>query len=175
MPSWHIITLFQYNSCYCLSLKEYIINKVQKMFQYNSCYCLSISVLWERKTKHVSIQLLLLFIDKVKELYGDISEFQYNSCYCLSVFISDKESRKILVSIQLLLLFILTYAVANCTAIWFQYNSCYCLSIFTRSNPVCEQRCFNTTLVTVYPNTVFLDNSTPVCFNTTLVTVYLYM
>ena len=58
------IQLFQYNSCYCLSgvQPQYWIDGL--IFQYNSCYCLSYTPFLTKSLKWISIQLLLLFIQK---------------------------------------------------------------------------------------------------------------
>ena len=55
--------LFQYISCYCLSLFYFIQFIFYFLFQYISCYCLSNHIVRDIRT---------------------ISKFQYISCYCLS-------------------------------------------------------------------------------------------
>ena len=76
------------------------------IFQYISCYCLSILVLFHSenefisihlmllfiKQKHrtgrrkhgISIHLMLLFIDQYPTKFAFFFQFQYISCYCLS-------------------------------------------------------------------------------------------
>ena len=77
--------VFQYISCYCLSMEKFSGKDFKKEFQYISCYCLSVFhiPLWGYKlyfnTSHVIVYL--------PEPYPPISKycsFQYISCYCLS-------------------------------------------------------------------------------------------
>ena len=98
--------IFQYISCYCLSLVRRHLKQQQiyfntshvtvyqwtekkrkylYKFQYISCYCLSICY---------------------KEIFGGIEKFQYISCYCLSIIPSG----------------------ISVPTNEFQYISCYCLS-----------------------------------------------
>ena len=58
------VSIFQYISCYCLSIRSHII--------INSIY--------------ISIHLMLLFIILSRCSPGFVYQFQYISCYCLSNF-----------------------------------------------------------------------------------------
>ena len=59
---------------------------VSPMFQYNPCYCLSIRTKQIKKGLIlVSIQPLLLFIAEFSKLKRQVEMFQYNPCYCLSL------------------------------------------------------------------------------------------
>ena len=98
------IFVFQYISCYSLS------NAVQrglvwKKFQYISCYSLSICTKKKYVFIHVSIHLMLLFINKRIVLWSENMKFQYISCYSLSGK-SPPICKKTGVSIHLMLLFI---------------------------------------------------------------------
>ena len=97
----------------------------------------------------ISIQLLLLFIEKLSDIISQLGGFQYNSCYCLSLFRPLKRS----------------------LPISFQYNSCYCLSVDEDTAALTIYN-FNTTLVTVYRLDEAWSQWMDAHFNTTLVTVY---
>ena len=56
--------LFQYNSCYCLSGANRNASAHYFVFQYNSCYCLSNCIENGMAIETISIQLLLLFIQR---------------------------------------------------------------------------------------------------------------
>ena len=119
------------------------------LFQYISCYCLSI-----RRTDfiaggYISIHLMLLFITVAGKIIEPKIWFQYISCYCLSVSKSCSIS-SVLISIHLMLLFIIHRRLIPqilcsisihlmllfinkseciiCRNKRFQYISCYCLS-----------------------------------------------
>ena len=101
--------LFQYISCYCLSVFLFISFYGGTKFQYISCYCLS-SKIWilppwfsDFNTSHVTVYLVRT------EPVATIALFQYISCYCLSMPLSFSSS----------------------SMPRFQYISCYCLSILT--------------------------------------------
>ena len=98
--------LFQYISCYCLSLPFLCICRILFQFQYISCYCLSFPVLFHQFYQDISIHLMLLFISCNKTPTASEASFQYISCYCLSSIL---------------------YIVSACASS-FQYISCYCLS-----------------------------------------------
>ena len=55
---------FQYNSCYCLSGANRNASAHYFVFQYNSCYCLSNCIENGMAIETISIQLLLLFIQR---------------------------------------------------------------------------------------------------------------
>ena len=143
------ITIFQYISCYCLSLLPFRLYDPVLLFQYISCYCLS--------SPGFNVGL-------------SYSRFQYISCYCLSL-IGVHFQRGHRISIHLMLLFIISgfiiprvkchfntshvtvylgHRVMELIKDIFQYISCYCLSPeLTRSRNIYEY--FNTSHVTVYP------------------------
>ena len=102
------------------------------IFQYISCYCLSVLLIiwlsnciisihlmllfirrwttWTMNRKIISIHLMLLFIDGDQRDESKGQAFQYISCYCLS------QAVQLLMQLQ----------------DGFQYISCYCLSIYSR-------------------------------------------
>ena len=119
--------LFQYISCYCLSIKQTALNTWENHFN----------------TSHVTVYR------QTKGSYKYMVEFQYISCYCLSkykngprlplfnfntshvtVYLSSLPCRKLLlqISIHLMLLFIFYYITDTDANHRFQYISCYCLS-----------------------------------------------
>ena len=61
-----LCSIFQYISCYCLSISCYVYSNNFCIFQYISCYCLS-----EKKPSEIIQEFL----------------FQYISCYCLSIYV----------------------------------------------------------------------------------------
>ena len=96
----------------------------------------------------ISIHLMLLFIRISPGLHDVVRAFQYISCYCLSGFHSRISDRTV-----------------------FQYISCYCLSgrgILWSGN----EANFNTSHVTVYPNSSSHSSAVSLDFNTSHVTVY---
>ena len=124
-----MLQIFQYNSCYCLSLLKrwispisanfnttlvivYLHNATDKIifeqFQYNSCYCLSMTPETFRMNRHLYFNTTLVIV--YREVYTGISITG-------------------IISIQLLLLFIHKCG-HQLLRLWeFQYNSCYCLSV----------------------------------------------
>ena len=146
------------------------------IFQYISCYCLSI---WDRltekdkenfNTSHVTVYLYSLFI---AFLY---SSFQYISCYCLSLSISGyvplglisihlmllficSVYRVVLhnlsISIHLMLLFIISSWNGQTILNVFQYISCYCLS--NRQN-----KRIKTGLISIHLMLLFIGFTQPV-------------
>lgn len=60
------VSVFQYNSCFCLSESSIIGGVVIHQFQYNSCFCLSkIKFFYRNNSFFISMQLLFLFIGAV--------------------------------------------------------------------------------------------------------------
>ena len=59
--------IFQYISCYCLSLKGHSPAWPVYLFQYISCYCLSHSCHSSGHRNYISIHLMLLFIGNVHD------------------------------------------------------------------------------------------------------------
>ena len=127
------ITIFQYISCYCLSLLPFRLYDPVLLFQYISCYCLS--------SPGFNVGL-------------SYSRFQYISCYCLSL-IGVHFQRGHRISIHLMLLFIISgfiiprvkchfntshvtvylgHRVMELIKDIFQYISCYCLSRRRKDN-----------------------------------------
>ena len=143
--------LFQYISCYCLSLQILSRFTLSVRFQYISCYCLSRWLVLCRFKSLISIHLMLLFICKGWENARGCKIFQYISCYCLSEKVATLLLRKQCISIHLMLLFIMLLFAYRCASgqnfntshvtvyrnqplfsilpMQFQYISCYCLSI----------------------------------------------
>ena len=144
--------MFQYISCYSLSMTSKHYKYFQPKFQYISCYSLSRKYPWGNQREiGVSIHLMLLFILRQKTtdrtdgcfntshvtLYRRWTfqnrwqwTFQYISCYSLSVYQRYYNSN-IMVSIHLMLLFIR-----------------FVITFFF------EMVCFNTSHVTLYQDIV---------------------
>ena len=99
--------VFQYISCYCLSVSGFDSFISAHLFQYISCYCLSGLSLGlfndqaDFNTSHVTVYLT----PRTPTIM--VPTFQYISCYCLSSLV------------------IIWFLVPPS----FQYISCYCLSI----------------------------------------------
>ena len=186
------ITIFQYISCYCLSLLPFRLYDPVLLFQYISCYCLS--------SPGFNVGL-------------SYSRFQYISCYCLSL-IGVHFQRGHRISIHLMLLFIISgfiiprvkchfntshvtvylgHRVMELIKDIFQYISCYCLSLNTSSVlipflisihlmllfillPVCSLLCMSR--ISIHLMLLFIEfgrflNKLSDHFNTSHVTVYL--
>ncbi len=85
-------TLFQYISCYCLSIIWNVDKLKKKLFQYISCYCLSYSLqrAFHRfpyfNTSHVTVYPF------TRQTFLSLLLFQYISCYCLSACLPDVNS-----------------------------------------------------------------------------------
>ena len=99
---------FQYNSCYCLSTAVLLPSVVVTDFNTTlvTVYPNIITIMCVRDNNfnttlvtvyrmdigltspatQISIQLLLLFIQKRAVINEDVDRFQYNSCYCLSLW-----------------------------------------------------------------------------------------
>ena len=76
------------------------------LFQYISCYSLSIKTMVSVGIRKVSIHLMLLFIGLLQSNSEPHSPFQYISCYSLSLMFKNSNGDNY-VSIHLMLLFIL--------------------------------------------------------------------
>ena len=76
--------IFQYISCYCLSVEVFRIREQNNSFQYISCYCLSRYTMIKLNRRIISIHLMLLFIFTLNHGGSIQILFQYISCYCLS-------------------------------------------------------------------------------------------
>ena len=167
-----MLQIFQYNSCYCLSLLKrwispisanfnttlvivYLHNATDKIifeqFQYNSCYCLSLTSETFRMNRHLYFNTTLVIV--YREVYTGISITGIISIQLLLLFIIHLKGIDIeltAISIQLLLLFIGQDPFGGEEIDIFQYNSCYCLSINADTSSYVYEN-FNTTLVIVYP------------------------
>ena len=119
--------IFQYISCYGLSITFSLDYKIIKLFQYISCYGLS---------------RFFLFIVLT------LTKFQYISCYGLSAD-APVDSPADFISIHLMLRFIFSHFAHSSEEYLFQYISCYGLS-FPKSNRRRRKNNFNTSHVTVY-------------------------
>ncbi len=133
------VSVFQYNSCVCLSESSIIGGVVIHQFQYNSCFCLSkIKFFYRNNSFFISMQLLFLFIGAVIYVH-DRNSCDFNTTlvfvYCLSKIKFFYRNNSFFISMQLLFLFI--GAV-----------------IYVHDRNSCD---FNTTLVFVYPT--FLSHS----------------
>ena len=161
--------VFQYISCYCLSVSGFDSFISAHLFQYISCYCLSGLSLGlfndqaDFNTSHVTVYLT----PRTPTIM--VPTFQYISCYCLSLR-SIARISVIFISIHLMLLFISFKKTQYYKGLAFQYISCYCLSctvcsagvlllisihlmllfITTRAFTIGFTKHFNTSHVTVY-------------------------
>ena len=163
--------MFQYISCYSLSMTSKHYKYFQPKFQYISCYSLSRKYPWGNQREiGVSIHLMLLFILRQKTtdrtdgcfntshvtLYRRWTfqnrwqwTFQYISCYSLSIpeDVQDK--------IKKLFQYISCYSLSKISRPWsavqipFQYISCYSLSNYDKLSDAWDY-CFNTSHVTLY-------------------------
>ena len=121
--------LFQYISCYCLSMIGLAKGDDHPVFQYISCYCLSAStasastISSNFTTSHVTVyqwyydSRLFTFID-----------FNTSHVTVYQILVMH-HAFSFLISIHLMLLFIRMAAVGGERSIVFQYISCYCLSV----------------------------------------------
>ena len=147
--------LFQYISCYCLSLFSVNKRNIVPIFQYISCYCLSYQLGSRMRMTPV---------------------FQYISCYCLSFCKLHKlwlihyfntshvtvyrptfcaTSVVCSISIHLMLLFIVDTGTNLVKKFKFQYISCYCLSPFSFVPPT------TFVLISIHLMLLFIYHSCP--------------
>ena len=77
---------FQYNSCYCLSTAVLLPSVVVTDFNTTLVTVYRMDIGLTSPATQISIQLLLLFIQKRAVINEDVDRFQYNSCYCLSLW-----------------------------------------------------------------------------------------
>ena len=188
-----LVILFQYISCYSLSVMGSKNWTLWYLFQYISCYSLSahrtepqasrssfntshvtlyqFKVVTYRRYLLVSIHLMLLFINLVHLLCTAELMFQYISCYSLS------KSYRVYSTIKDGFQYISCYSLSisilsnGLICLMFQYISCYSLSMIHSSFfPTIE--CFNTSHVTLYLAWILMGFQTKRCFNTSHVTLY---
>ena len=121
------IMLFQYITCYSLSIDFFEHSDNLLEFQYISCYSLSTLLTSFAFCSPVSIHLMLLFIQTVQR-YMLINPGFNTSHVTLYLFRTPSSQAFLWVSIHLMLLFIATVfqSILPCQA--FQYISCYSLS-----------------------------------------------
>ena len=120
--------LFQYISCYSLSIWTAKKIEAKRVFQYISCYSLSKYDFWiaryPAKFQYISCYSLSFQRD---HLHFQIQRFQYISC----TLYRERRGRRFHrtgVSIHLMLLFIFTPLQIMLARLAFQYISCYSLS-----------------------------------------------
>ena len=99
--------VFQYISCYCLSVGATGITSGYIRFQYISCYCLSCDD---------------------AGCVPNLIEFQYISCYCLSDFFHQNYRHNKYFNTSHVTVY-LDEIAGQTTVEIFQYISCYCLSM----------------------------------------------
>ena len=118
------------------------------LFQYISCYSLSIKTMVSVGIRKVSIHLMLLFIGLLQSNSEPHSPFQYISCYSLSVTGNTYGAKDVRFNTSHVTLY---HAVHRTTTgkVLFQYISCYSLSQVT-VGLVEHLFCFNTSHVTLY-------------------------
>ena len=144
-----MLFLFQYISCYSLSIRGSKVDTYSKSFntshvtlyraihlsrihktisfQYISCYSLSQEDESYDETGIVSIHLMLLFIITPVAEDWDKRLFQYISCYSLSVYVLPLQSAP---SFQYISCYSLSSMCITMHNIFlFQYISCYSLSV----------------------------------------------
>ena len=98
------------------------------IFQYISCYCLSILVLFHSENEFISIHLMLLFI---KQKHRTGRRKHGISIHLMLLFISALASFVLLprdFNTSHVTVYLIPYALIAITGIAFQYISCYCLS-----------------------------------------------
>ena len=141
--------LFQYISCYCLSMIGLAKGDDHPVFQYISCYCLSAStasastISSNFTTSHVTVY----------QWYYDSRLFtviDFNTSH-VTVYpeLIQKWTMLKCISIHLMLLFIGLFNLATKGCDSFQYISCYCLSYTNHCFRLVHIH-FNTSHVTVY-------------------------
>ena len=122
-----LLNVFQYISCYCLSLKFPTLPYSEIKFQYISCYCLSWlprairSGVPNFNTSHVTV-----YPGKPVSKDGK-NTFQYISCYCLS----HHQLNSALIILNFNTSHVTVYPILDSDtkcSYQFQYISCYCLS-----------------------------------------------
>ena len=149
---------FQYISCYSLSCAGANRRKSENRFQYISCYSLSRKDRLPVVQTHVSIHLMLFFIDVTLKYNRQTIMFQYISCYSLSdfglypnFFITCFNTSHVIlyqfchvfekivffVSIHLMLFFIRGRDKRGRGSPVFQYISCYSLSNYAIPEKPC--------------------------------------
>ena len=84
---------------------------LQNLFQYISCYCLSLLSALTPASIHISIHLMLLFIHFCFVLPIFIPVFQYISCYCLSQ--SEEDEMPAVYSFQYISCYCLSILILN--------------------------------------------------------------
>ena len=159
---YRVQIIFQYISCYCLSLNTssvlipflISIHLMLLFILLPVCSLLCIS--------RISIHLMLLFICKGWENARGCKIFQYISCYCLSEKVATLLLRKQCISIHLMLLFIMLLFAYRCAS-GQNFNTSH-VTVY-RNQPLFS--------VTVYPCSAKTSLPDLYHFNTSHVTVYL--
>ena len=143
--------VFQYISCYCLSLYQHSWMCLHQDFNTSHVtvyqgYHKAGKEVWDISIHlmllfitpgqasairliYISIHLMLLFINNETAQVAQEILFQYISCYCLSDRSESATVSSTDISIHLMLLFITVAGKIIEPKIWFQYISCYCLSV----------------------------------------------
>ena len=98
------------------------------MFQYISCYSLSIKTMVSVGIRKVSIHLMLLFIGLLQSNSEPHSPFQYISCYSLSVTGNTYGAKDVRFNTSHVTLYRKTIQYPQYPFCRFQYISCYSLS-----------------------------------------------
>ena len=119
---------------------------------------------------HISIQLLLLFIQCLKTQRKTQRQISIQLLLLFIVILSALFKYWLNFNTTLVTVYRVNTAGKTLVAL-FQYNSCYCLSEFI-FDALEARKDFNTTLVTVYQRSRIGCMCPSVNFNTTLVTVY---
>ena len=121
--------VFQYISCYCLSVSGFDSFISAHLFQYISCYCLSGLSLGlfndqaDFNTSHVTVYLL-------QQRRSVLFAFNFNTSH-VTVYLTPRTPTIMVPTFQ----YISCYCLSSLVIIWFlvppsfQYISCYCLSI----------------------------------------------
>ena len=98
------------------------------LFQYISCYSLSIKTMVSVGIRKVSIHLMLLFIGLLQSNSEPHSPFQYISCYSLSVTGNTYGAKDVRFNTSHVTLYRKTIQYPQYPFCRFQYISCYSLS-----------------------------------------------
>ena len=111
-----------------------------QIFQYISCYCLSISSVLRKliaidfNTSHVTVYLYFHLQDQLSQVDFNTSHVTVYQYFLLRIH------QKTHISIHLMLLFIRNVEKLKNSEIEFQYISCYCLSYINSIKCVCSNK-----------------------------------
>ena len=140
------------------------------LFQYISCYCLSITKAEITTLFYISIHLMLLFIGGKMDLWLEILEFQYISCYCLSIPIFLKPFWQFL--FQYISCYCLSASSLSCMSITSHFNTSHVTVYPVHSLPEDWEKSISIHLMLLFIIFVCIRYPLAGNFNTSHVTVY---